>query len=48
MEISNLIVIGASIAYLEAGVAIRTLTRAGVRGEPFIKDDQPVTWLGTF
>ena len=34
-------------AYLEAGVAIRALTNGGLRGDPFIKDNQPGTWPGT-
>jgi len=33
-------------AYLEAGVATKTLTNGGVSGDPFINDDQLGKWLG--
>jgi len=34
-------------AYLEAGLEARAFAIAGVRGEPFINDDQPVTCPAT-
>lgn len=39
-------VIYEAAAYLEAGVALKTLTIGGVSGEPFINDDQLGKWLG--
>lgn len=33
-------------AYLDAGVATKTLTSGGVSGDPFINDDQLGKWLG--
>jgi len=33
-------------AYLEAGVATKTLTHGGFSSEPFINDDQLGKWLG--
>jgi hypothetical protein len=33
--------------YLEAGVVTKTLINDGVRGDPFINDDQPDTCPGT-
>lgn len=39
--------IGLLVAYLEAGVETKALTIGGVKGDPFINDDQPGIGLGT-
>lgn len=34
-------------AYLEAGVTTKAFVKDGVRGDPFINDDQPDIWVVT-